>query len=175
MSSLRERLAAVNEILDSGREENLKVAESESVSAVKDVKHSKKSGHGHVGRHVDLGSADEAEEENEDERLRSMKRRAKSMKRFSKPKEDDENDGEILVYGGEGRVSQQAMDNMVSELEAVEKRRSKYRRRRTFDEDRADVNFINEGNRLFNQTLDKYFDKFESVNEIKENLERGTA
>lgn len=178
MSSLSARLAAVSEVLESGREENLRVAEFEDDGL--------KAGHGSAEeaesegktrkRRVDLGGADEAEEENEDERLRNMKGRSRRVSQFSKEGGGGAGeDGEDVVYGGAGRVSKQALDNMVNELEAVEKRRSKYRRRRTFDEDRADITFINEGNRVFNRTLDKYFDKFESVKDIKDNLERGTA
>lgn len=178
MSSLSERLAAISEVLDSGREENLRVAECEDDGlTIVDGRAGEAGSEGKVRkRRVDFGGADEAEEENEDERLRNMKGRSRRVSRFSKDGEDVAGeDGEDVVYGGAGRVSKQAVDNMVNELEAVEKRRSKYRRRRTFDEDRADITFINEGNRVFNRTLDKHFDKYESVKEIKDNLERGTA
>lgn len=173
-------MAAVSDLLDSGRDENLKAAESESVNEAPKSALDSASGDLTTERRkskntIDLGSADEAVEENEDGRLRSMKRRSRSAKMLSNNIDVSEQNKEELVYGGDGRVPKEGLDNMVNELEGMEKRRAKYRRRRTFDEDRANINFINEGNRIFNRTLDKYFDKFESVSEIKDNIERGTA
>lgn len=135
----------------------------------------------------DVGSADEADEEDGDARLRSMKRRARAAAKRTQRKELDKGQGSNtitsetpenhndVVYGGKGTVSEEAVDRMVDELQQAEKRRGKFKRRRAFYEDEGDITFINEGNRLFNRTLSKHYDKFDSVKEIKDNLERGTA
>lgn len=51
-------------------------------------------------------------------------------------------------------------------------KRSKYSRRRTFDED-ADIDYINERNMKFNKKLERFYGPY--TTEIKQNLERGTA
>ena len=51
-------------------------------------------------------------------------------------------------------------------------KRSKYSRRRAFDED-ADIDYINERNMKFNKKLERFYGKYTA--EIKQNLERGTA
>ncbi len=51
-------------------------------------------------------------------------------------------------------------------------KRSKYSRRRTFDED-EDIDYINERNMNFNKKLERFYGKYTA--EIKQNLERGTA
>uniref|UniRef100_A0A7S1TGY4 Pre-mRNA-splicing factor SYF2 n=1 Tax=Compsopogon caeruleus TaxID=31354 RepID=A0A7S1TGY4_9RHOD len=66
-----------------------------------------------------------------------------------------------------------AVERMVAELVATQKRREKFKRRRAFDEDVEDINYINERNRRFNQKVGRSFDKY--TEEIKQNLERGTA
>ena len=51
-------------------------------------------------------------------------------------------------------------------------KRSKYSRRRAHDED-DDIDYINERNMKFNQKLERFYGKY--TQEIKQNLERGTA
>ncbi|GFO13857.1 neurogenic locus notch homolog protein 1 [Plakobranchus ocellatus] len=68
--------------------------------------------------------------------------------------------------------SDEAIDRMVGDLEKQIEKRSKYSRRRTFDEE-ADVDYINERNAKFNQKLERFYGKYTA--EIKQNLERGTA
>ncbi|GFR61509.1 pre-mRNA-splicing factor syf2 [Elysia marginata] len=68
--------------------------------------------------------------------------------------------------------SEDAIDRMVGDLEKQIEKRSKYSRRRTFDEE-ADVDYINERNAKFNQKLERFYGKYTA--EIKQNLERGTA
>ncbi|KAH9525122.1 pre-mRNA-splicing factor syf2 [Bulinus truncatus] len=67
---------------------------------------------------------------------------------------------------------EEAIDKMVNDLEKQIEKRSKYSRRRTFDEE-ADIDYINERNMKFNQKLERFYGKYTS--EIKQNLERGTA
>ncbi|PXF46384.1 Pre-mRNA-splicing factor syf2 [Gracilariopsis chorda] len=195
MASAGERLKELRKQLAEAREENLKAVDYEEHQKVEDISsspprseeiillrgenHEKRRMHDggdKSNRHIDVGSADEAEEEENDERLRGMKRRAKAMELANQnnPVPVISNDDTVVAYG---TVTDQkeGVDRMVGELEKVERRRAKYRRRRTFDEDRSDISFINEGNRLFNRTLDKHFDKFDSVKKIKDSLERGTA
>ena len=51
-------------------------------------------------------------------------------------------------------------------------KRSKYSRRRAFDED-EDIDYINTRNMKFNKKLQRFYGKY--TTEIKQNLERGTA
>lgn len=68
--------------------------------------------------------------------------------------------------------NEDAVDRMVGDLEKQIEKRSKYSRRRTFDEE-ADIDYINERNMKFNQKLERFYGKYTA--EIKQNLERGTA
>ncbi|CAN8065977.1 unnamed protein product [Agarophyton chilense] len=196
MASASERLKELKKTLLKAREENIKAVDYEERQQENDRQpfasqdanhcpstHRKESSKDNLKRRSNgnekddgIGSADEAEGENNDERLRSMKRRAKAMEntfRNDTPKERNE-ESEVIAYGSV-TDTKEGVDRVVNEIETIERRRAKYRRRRTFDEDRTDISFINEGNRIFNRTLDKHFDKFESVQKIKDSLERGTA
>ncbi|XP_046583395.1 pre-mRNA-splicing factor syf2-like [Haliotis rubra] len=68
--------------------------------------------------------------------------------------------------------TKEAVDRMVVDLEKQIEKRSKYSRRRTFDED-ADIDYINERNMKFNKKLERFYGSYTA--EIKQNLERGTA
>ncbi|KAL3883305.1 hypothetical protein ACJMK2_029584 [Sinanodonta woodiana] len=68
--------------------------------------------------------------------------------------------------------SEDAVEKMVNDLEKQIDKRSKYSRRRTYDED-ADIDYINERNAKFNKKLDRFYGSYTA--EIKQNLERGTA
>ena len=61
---------------------------------------------------------------------------------------------------------------MSKEIEMRIEARNKFSRRREFNPDR-DVSSINERNRHFNEKLERNYAKYS--NEIKSNLERGTA
>lgn len=208
MMSVSERLSAIREKLEAARSDNLEAVGRE----VRKESHEKRQFEDDLDRRCtendvrtldthyvstqgkrkykyvnDVGSADEADEEDGDARLRSMKRRARAAAKRTQRKESGKGQGlntiisetpenhNDVAYGGKGSVSEEAMDRMVDELQQAEKRRGKFKRRRAFYEDEGDITFINEGNRLFNRTLSKHFDKFDSVKEIKDNLERGTA
>ncbi|XP_071539259.1 pre-mRNA-splicing factor syf2 isoform X2 [Panulirus ornatus] len=87
--------------------------------------------------------------------------------------------GESAFYGEDNTIaiglhkdSKDAIDNMVEDLEKQIAKREKYSRRRTFDDD-ADINFINERNMKFNKKLERFYGSY--TEEIKQNLERGTA
>lgn len=202
MSSAAERLAALKRKLEKARNENLKAVEDEGKRRSASIGNGqldsddsadteeggsarrqasrKRRLHKRTrapGAGVDVGSADEADGEDDDDRLRSMKRRAKNLSKASSIAVDgDRPQPQTIAYGVTGQdVKPENIDRMVDELKQVDKRREKFRRRRTFDENRTDITFINEGNRLFNRTLDKHFDKFDSVQKIKDSLERGTA
>lgn len=212
MTTVSERLAALKEKLEAGRTENLKAAQQEASRAAAG---NAEAGNTEAGNDIPqrfyneyrseskgkkrktrdykqvekTEAANEADGEDEDDRIRSMKRRTRAvMKTLSRRvdvneageeshenDEKDENGDKVVVYGGSANVDKEALDNMVNELQDVESRRAKFRRRRKFDEDNDDITFINEGNRLFNRTLDRHFNKFDSVKEIQDNLERGTA
>lgn len=68
--------------------------------------------------------------------------------------------------------SEDAVENMVKDLEKQIEKRSKYSRRRTYDPD-EDIDYINERNMKFNKKLERFYGKY--TTEIKQNLERGTA
>lgn len=87
--------------------------------------------------------------------------------------------GEDAFYGHDNTIaiglhkdSKEAIDNMVDDLEKQISKREKYSRRRIFDDD-ADINFINERNMKFNKKLERFYGDY--TEEIKQNLERGTA
>lgn len=201
MTSAQERLAALKDKLAQARNENLKAVKDEgnglshvnSGNDGNDAEQSsdeeERSTRKYSGRKrrvskrersnsSEIGSADEADGEDEDDGLRSMKRRAKNLAKIIPASRSGEKRVEVetISYGVTGHDAKvENIDRMVNELKEVDKRRKKLHRRRTFDENRTDITFINEGNRLFNRTLDKHFDKFESVQKIKDSLERGTA
>jgi len=65
-----------------------------------------------------------------------------------------------------------AIDRLCQDQEKQEEKRSKFHRRRMYDPD-APIDFINERNRKFNAKIERYFGPY--TEEIKQNLERGTA
>lgn len=87
------------------------------------------------------------------------------------------NDTEVsqVVYGGRGTLAVGAADRVANELADMEARRHRSKKVREFDEEKGDIGFINEPNRRFNAMLDKHYDKYDSVRDVKESLERGTA
>ena len=70
------------------------------------------------------------------------------------------------------KPTEAAVDRMVAELEEKAARGKKFSRRRT-EVDGADVDYINERNKVFNKKIKRAFDKY--TIEIRQNLERGTA
>jgi len=81
--------------------------------------------------------------------------------------------GDELEYGKAPAIPTDNVDNMVAELEMTVERREKFSRRRAFNEDSIDVDFINERNRKFNKKISRAFDEYTA--EVKQSLERGTA
>eukprot|EP00755_Sulcionema_specki_P012502 Sspe_Gene.51575::Locus_28627_Transcript_2_6_Confidence_0.375_Length_899::g.51575::m.51575/K12868/SYF2; pre-mRNA-splicing factor SYF2 len=73
---------------------------------------------------------------------------------------------------GEAKVTEAMRIRLRAELEAQEKRRASFSRRRAHNED-YDIDYINERNKVFNEKLRRHFDKY--TVEIRQNLERGTA
>jgi len=109
----------------------------------------------------------------------AYKRRSGLMGRddneYQKAKESQSDfyrDAHNLNYGKAPKIPQKNVDRMVDELDKSIAKRDTFRRRRTYYED-ADIDYINERNRVFNQKISRAFDKYTS--EIKQNLERGTA
>ncbi|KAL2099168.1 hypothetical protein ACEWY4_005648 [Coilia grayii] len=68
--------------------------------------------------------------------------------------------------------SKDGVDRMVQDLEKQIEKRSKYSRRRAYNDD-ADIDYINERNAKFNKKAERFYGKYTA--EIKQNLERGTA
>lgn len=68
--------------------------------------------------------------------------------------------------------SSEAVSRLAREVEEQGLKRHAYSRRRPFDAD-ADIDYINERNKRFNELLERHYGKYTA--EIKQNLERGTA
>ena len=76
-----------------------------------------------------------------------------------------------LIHGLH-KDSKEAIDRMVDDVHKQIDKRSKFSRRRRFDDD-ADIDYINERNMKFNKKLERFYGQY--TTEIKQNLERGTA
>ncbi|SPC65267.1 related to SYF2 - pre-mRNA-splicing factor [Ustilago sp. UG-2017b] len=76
------------------------------------------------------------------------------------------------IHYGTHRPSDDAMDRVVQHLNH-EKQVIQNRSRRREEQEDAEVNYINDGNKHFNKKLKRFYDK--ETKEIRENLERGTA
>lgn len=199
MTTAAERLSELRKKLTEAREDNLLAVEDEkkrqqagladgyessSDESVKNEKRkyeqdSKSTKRARLGSTQRNARAFEADGEDSDERLRSMKRRENNVPlKIDQTQENAENQNisSVVVYGGNASTTKdQDCAAMVEELQQVEQRRFKYHRRRKFREGGTDINFINEGNRLFNRVLNRHFDKHESVRKLKNDLERGTG
>lgn len=106
---------------------------------------------------------------NQDSLYSAAEKRSKNVL----PKPDAEVRGaDSLDYFQAYKPSATDLDRMVSELDDTENRRGKFSRRRQYYE-AADVDFINEKNRVFNKKIKRAFDSY--TVEIRNNLERGTA
>ncbi|XP_052006818.1 pre-mRNA-splicing factor syf2 [Xyrauchen texanus] len=68
--------------------------------------------------------------------------------------------------------SKESINRMVEDVEKQIEKRSKYSRRRAYNDD-ADIDYINERNAKFNKKAERFYGKYTA--EIKQNLERGTA
>lgn len=68
--------------------------------------------------------------------------------------------------------TKEGIDRMVEDVEKQIEKRSKYSRRRAYNDD-ADIDYINERNAKFNKKAERFYGKYTA--EIKQNLERGTA
>ncbi|KAI7805375.1 pre-mRNA-splicing factor syf2 [Triplophysa rosa] len=68
--------------------------------------------------------------------------------------------------------SKVSIDRMVEDVEKQIEKRSKYSRRRAYNDD-SDIDYINERNAKFNKKAERFYGKYTA--EIKQNLERGTA
>ena len=78
----------------------------------------------------------------------------------------------LITAGASTSTDGRGKDRLQEEMLAQAESRSKWSRRRQFWE-AADVDYINERNRVFNNKIKRAFDPYTA--EIKQNLERGTA
>lgn len=116
----------------------------------------------------------------EDATIRQYERVSKGIK-YDKDRYEKEKKalGEDAFYASKGTINiglhrdtEDDIDNMVNDLEKQINKREKYSRRRTYDDD-DDINYINERNMKFNKKLERFYGAY--TEEIKQNLERGTA
>ena len=77
-----------------------------------------------------------------------------------------------LSYSLSGRDELSAIDKMAADVERQITKRSKFSRRRTHVDD-ADISYINERNKKFNEKCERFYGNY--TEEIRQNLERGTA
>lgn len=75
--------------------------------------------------------------------------------------------------GKEYKPSKEKIDALVDDLNKAEEQRRKQRRQRNGQDDGGDVTYINEKNRVYNQKLARFYNKYTA--DIRENFERGTA
>ena len=80
-------------------------------------------------------------------------------------------DADSLEYGN-WDVKRSNVEKMAKEVNKLVDKRKNYSRRREFYED-ADVTYINERNRKYNEKIARFYDDY--TVEIQQNLERGTA
>eukprot|EP00324_Dicrateria_rotunda_P007759 CAMPEP_0206175670 /NCGR_PEP_ID=MMETSP1474-20131121/55649_1 /ASSEMBLY_ACC=CAM_ASM_001110 /TAXON_ID=97495 /ORGANISM="Imantonia sp., Strain RCC918" /LENGTH=239 /DNA_ID=CAMNT_0053586077 /DNA_START=62 /DNA_END=781 /DNA_ORIENTATION=- len=91
---------------------------------------------------------------------------------------DDAPEGEVdadpdpLAYGDAPAVPRERVQALVDDMNEAALRRTKWSRRRTFNEDK-DVTYINKRNEVYNKKIERAFDPYTA--EIRANLERGTA
>lgn len=192
-SSQAERLQKLKARLAKARDENLQaVADEVQRDTLATSTEASKSGatgdaedstvHEHIRKRRRV-----AEREQNSVLTKSMRHRLSRMERDMKAnplragnsdEDGAERDGEhaeLIQYGGAGKLQRGAADRVVAELEELEQSKMKYRRKPDFDEDSADIGFINDPNRKFIAILDQHYDKYDSVRVIKDSLERGTA
>uniref|UniRef100_A0A3B4F7B5 Pre-mRNA-splicing factor SYF2 n=1 Tax=Pundamilia nyererei TaxID=303518 RepID=A0A3B4F7B5_9CICH len=97
------------------------------------------------------------------------------MENYEKQKEESGEDfhptSNSLIYGTHV-PTKDGIDRMVEDVEKQIEKRSKYSRRRAYNDD-ADIDYINERNAKFNKKAERFYGKYTA--EIKQNLERGTA
>lgn len=106
---------------------------------------------------------------NQDAKYKAYKKRLKSITQTANT---DFRDVNSLDFAQDVQPSPEQIQGMVDELEACDKRRQNYSRRRPVYEGQ-DITHINERNRVFNKKAARAFDKY--TKEIRANLERGTA
>jgi peptidyl-prolyl isomerase G (cyclophilin G) len=105
---------------------------------------------------------------NTDALMRGYKRRLGKIV-IDKDQADAQNkDKSVVVL----EPTEERVNKMAKELEDEAEKRKKFSRRRPFYED-LDVNYINERNRVYNAKLTRSYKEY--TDEIKKNLERGTA
>jgi pre-mRNA-splicing factor SYF2 len=97
------------------------------------------------------------------------------MAAYKKSKKEwgaDAADADSLAYGKHDHVSAAGLDRMSKAMEKQIEKKKSFSRRRAHHHD-ADIDFINERNRVFNKKLERFYGKV--TQDIKDNLERGTA
>eukprot|EP00171_Calliarthron_tuberculosum_P008888 IDg8888t1 len=158
--SMEERLAQIRLRLKKARGDNLQAAEEEGrrprrTPGQEDGDPARKPRTSKRKRRQNVGEDDS--DIDECPIVRSLTARAAKISR----REDDAPDtGSVpAMYGGtSGAVSAAQAERLVADLRETEKRRARFHRRRAFVEDRADISFINEGNRNYNRILEKHYD-----------------
>lgn len=195
LAALRERLAEaradnLDAVAEEGRRprqrERPSVADDDAENGLQGEGESSPSGSAKKGRRkrkrVGAGGGDDEPDElvskamrGRVERMRRSSMLANGLDVSSSGADGNDTGVAMAAYGGKGTLAPGAADRVANELADVERRRQKSKKVAEFDEEGADIGFINEPNRRFNAMLDKHFDKYDIVREVKESLERGTA
>ncbi|KAF5313375.1 hypothetical protein D9611_008626 [Ephemerocybe angulata] len=80
-------------------------------------------------------------------------------------------DANTLIYG-DNKPSDDAIDRVVGKINKDIEKKAKFHRKRV-NEAEGDITYINEHNRVFNNKIKRYYDKY--TTEIRDSFERGTA
>lgn len=166
--TLEVRLAAVRERIKQGRDDNLGALEEEAAADDLPPRPKKRRRHDAKRRY------DASDDEEDDPIVRAINARAAQLPSSAADAVEGEQ-GVPAVYGGATTESDEALQRLADDVAETEARRARYNRRRAFVADKANVSFIDEGNRTYNRVLSKHYDAFDNVRKIKESLERGTA
>ena len=70
------------------------------------------------------------------------------------------------------KPSEKQIDNLLSSMSATEAARLKVQKKKVVEDD---VTYINNRNRVFNEKVSRFYDKYEHTREMRENFERGSA
>eukprot|EP00516_Mucochytrium_quahogii_P007251 CAMPEP_0203757932 /NCGR_PEP_ID=MMETSP0098-20131031/10765_1 /ASSEMBLY_ACC=CAM_ASM_000208 /TAXON_ID=96639 /ORGANISM=" , Strain NY0313808BC1" /LENGTH=434 /DNA_ID=CAMNT_0050650177 /DNA_START=223 /DNA_END=1528 /DNA_ORIENTATION=- len=111
---------------------------------------------------------------NDETAFRMYNNRLSRMAEIQNPSSSRRAEESSLDYGRSDKVSEQALDRMVSDLSSRSSTKDAKRNRNVKARlDDQDVTSINSRNEQYNRIISKTFDKY--TTELRQNLERGTA
>lgn len=73
------------------------------------------------------------------------------------------------------KPTQSQVDKLIADMSKNEAARLKASQRRNRGKEDDDVTYINNRNRVFNEKVSRFYDKYEHIKEMRDNFERGSA